>query len=128
MPSRLRPVTQRTLGRRPAHRRRRSDGMHLMRRRPEPADVVIIGAGASGATAAKVLTEAGVNVVCLERGPWMKPDEFSGDELKHVNRFFLWQDLELKPRTKRREAGERAEITRFSPVPQMVGGGTVHYS
>jgi choline dehydrogenase-like flavoprotein len=102
--------------------------MHLMRRRPEPADVVIIGAGASGATAAKVLTEAGVNVVCLERGPWMKPDEFSGDELKHVNRFFLWQDLELKPRTKRREAGERAEITRFSPVPQMVGGGTVHYS
>ena len=38
--------------------------------KPERADVCIIGAGASGAAAAKVLTERGVRVVALERGPW----------------------------------------------------------
>ncbi|MGX1159120.1 choline dehydrogenase-like flavoprotein [Arthrobacter sp. SLBN-100] len=102
--------------------------MTLMRRKPAPADVLIVGSGASGATAAKVLTEAGINVVCLERGPWIKPDEFSGDELKYVNRYFLWQDLDLKPRTKRSSAGEEAHIARFSPTPQMVGGASVHYS
>jgi choline dehydrogenase-like flavoprotein len=102
--------------------------MPVSKRNPEPTDVVIIGAGASGATAAKVLTEGGVKVVCLERGPWMSPSEFSGDEVKYVNRSFLWQDIDLKPRTKRRERGEIAVKARFSPVPQMVGGGTVHYS
>jgi choline dehydrogenase-like flavoprotein len=97
-------------------------------RKLAPTDVVVIGAGASGGTVAKVLTEAGVKVVCLERGPWMKPSEFSGDEIKYVNRGFLWQDIDLKPRTKRRDSSEVAVKTRFSPVPQMVGGGTVHYS
>jgi choline dehydrogenase-like flavoprotein len=100
----------------------------VSKRNPEPTDVVIIGAGASGATVAKVLTEGGVKVVCLERGPWMSPSEFSGDEIKYVNRSFLWQDSDLKPRTKRRDASEVAVRSRFSPVPQMVGGGTVHYS
>ena len=35
--------------------------------KPERADVCIIGAGATGATAAKVLTEAGRHVVALEK-------------------------------------------------------------
>ena len=39
-------------------------------RRPERVDVCIIGAGATGATAAKVLTEDGRRVVALEKGPW----------------------------------------------------------
>lgn len=102
--------------------------MTLMRRKPDPTAVVIVGSGASGSTAAKVLTAAGIRVVCLERGPWVKPDEFSGDELKYVNRFFLWQDLDLKPRTKRRSVEDKAAVTRFSPSPQMVGGASVHYS
>ena len=38
-------------------------------RKPERVDVCIIGAGATGATAAKVLTEAGRSVVALEKGP-----------------------------------------------------------
>jgi choline dehydrogenase-like flavoprotein len=97
-------------------------------RRPEVADVLIIGAGASGATAAKVLTEAGVNVVALERGPWRRPEEFSGDEIKYINRTYLWEDQELKPRTKRESADEVAVVTRFSPTPQTVGGGTTHWN
>lgn len=60
--------------------------------KPERADVVIIGAGASGATAAKVLTERGMRVVALERGPWRKRESFGGDELANVNRYNLWPD------------------------------------
>jgi choline dehydrogenase-like flavoprotein len=95
--------------------------------KPARAEVCIIGAGASGATAAKVLTEAGVTVVALERGPWRKRDSFGGDELANVNRYNLWPDPILNPRTARTRADEEARVELFCPVPQMVGGGTVHW-
>src|SRR5689334_16542730 len=97
------------------------------KRKPERADVCIIGAGASGATAAKVLTERGVRVVALERGPWRKRDSFGGDELANVNRYNLWPDPILNPRTVRTSVGEKPRVELFCPVPQMVGGGTVHW-
>ena len=95
--------------------------------KPERADVVIIGAGASGATAAKVLTERGLQVVALERGPWRKLESFGGDELANVNRYNLWPDPILNPRTLRTSADEEPKLDLFCPVPQMVGGGTVHW-
>ena len=97
------------------------------KRKPERADVCIIGAGASGAAAAKVLTERGVRVVALERGPWRKRESFGGDELANVNRYNLWPDPLLNPRTVRAAASEEAKVDLFCPVPQMVGGGTVHW-
>src|ERR1700704_2214380 len=36
-------------------------------------DVVIVGAGASGAAVAWSLAEAGFRVVCLEQGDWVPP-------------------------------------------------------
>jgi choline dehydrogenase-like flavoprotein len=97
------------------------------KRKPDRVDVVIVGAGASGATAAKVLTERGMRVVALERGPWRKRESFGGDELANVNRYNLWPDPILNPRTLRASADEEAKINLFCPVPQMVGGGTVHW-
>lgn len=94
---------------------------------PEPVDVVIVGSGAGGATAAKVLCEAGLRVVALERGPWLTPEHASGDELKILNRNYLWQDPKLKPRTYRANESEKAEVTNFSATPQVVGGGTTHW-
>ena len=38
-------------------------------------DVCIIGSGAGGGTAAKVLTEGGLRVVMLEAGPRLDPDK-----------------------------------------------------
>ncbi|HKG49289.1 MAG TPA: GMC family oxidoreductase [Actinomycetales bacterium] len=94
---------------------------------PEHVDVCIIGAGASGAAAAKVLTESGLRVVALEKGPWRTKESFGGDELANVNRYNLWPDPLLKPRTSRTSADDPAELEAFCPVPQMVGGGTVHW-
>jgi choline dehydrogenase-like flavoprotein len=42
-------------------------------RSPKEYDVCIIGSGAGGGTAAKVLTEGGLNVVMLEAGPPLNP-------------------------------------------------------
>jgi choline dehydrogenase-like flavoprotein len=94
---------------------------------PERTDVVIIGAGASGATTAKVLCEAGAKVVALEKGPWRRKESFGGDELANVNRYNLWPDPMLNPRTWRDSTEDEARIGLFCPVPQMVGGGTVHW-
>src|SRR5713226_5682041 len=50
-------------------------------RSPKAYDVCIIGSGAAGGAAAKVLTEGGLNVVMLEAGPPLNPDE---DFKEHV--------------------------------------------
>jgi len=97
-------------------------------RKPEAVDVVIVGTGATGGTAAKVLSERGLKVVGLDRGPWLKPKDFSGDEIKYVNRNFLVPDALLNPRTYRETENETAELSNFSLLPQMVGGGTVHWA
>ncbi len=50
-------------------------------RSPKPYDVCIIGSGASGGTAAKVLTEGGLTVALLEAGPMVHPET---DYKEHV--------------------------------------------
>ena len=50
-------------------------------RSPKVYDVCIIGSGAAGGTAAKVLTEGGLNVVMLEAGPPLHPET---DYKEHV--------------------------------------------
>src|SRR2546428_892934 len=48
---------------------------------PKSYDVSTIGSGAGGGTAAKVLTEGGLNVVMLEAGPALNPEK---DYKEHV--------------------------------------------
>ncbi|MEA2278530.1 MAG: hypothetical protein QOC78_3490 [Solirubrobacteraceae bacterium] len=101
--------------------------MQSAKRAPERVDVCIVGAGAAGGTAAKVLTEAGLKVVALDRGPWLRNEHFSGDELKYLNRNYVWPDPKLKPRTYRPNEESETEVVQFSPTPQGVGGGTIHW-
>ena len=52
-----------------------------VKRTPKTYDVCIIGSGASGGTAAKVLTEGGLSVALLEAGPPLLPER---DYKEHV--------------------------------------------
>ena len=97
-------------------------------RTTDPVDVVIVGAGATGGTTAKVLSERGLKVIGFDRGPWLKQKDYSGDEIKYINRNFLWPDPKIKPRTVRADENSKAELFPFSPLPQLVGGGTVHWA
>ena len=42
----------------------------------ELADVLVIGSGAAGAAVTKRLTDLGANVVCLEQGGWIHPNDY----------------------------------------------------
>ena len=49
--------------------------MAQVSRSPKVYDVCIIGSGAAGGAAAKVLTEGGLSVVMLEAGPPLNPEK-----------------------------------------------------
>lgn len=42
----------------------------------DPIDAIVVGAGAGGGTAARVLTDRGMNVVVLEKGPLLTAEDF----------------------------------------------------
>lgn len=90
-------------------------------------DVVIIGAGGTGAVVAKELGEAGLDVVVLETGPWHEPQrDFSGFEWEMLNPFdslFRWGPLD---RTKPPWPRERDGMAYMFQTPG-VGGNTLHY-
>ena len=44
-------------------------------KKPDHADVVVVGAGASGVINSLVLAEAGLKVVCLDQGGWTPPSQ-----------------------------------------------------
>ncbi|MBI5505706.1 MAG: GMC family oxidoreductase [Deltaproteobacteria bacterium] len=56
----------------------------------DSADVVIIGSGCAGATAARVLSECGLDVIVVEEGPWVKPAERQHDTWGSFRR--SWRD------------------------------------
>ncbi len=81
----------------------------------DSADVVIIGSGAAGATAARVLSEAGLDVIVIEEGSHIPTEAFRSDayaSFKH-----MWRDMGFQV----------AEGRAFTPVLQgrTVGGTTV---
>lgn len=51
-----------------------------IKRKPDVAEVLVVGAGASGSIAVKHLAEAGFKVVCLEQGHEVDTTEFYGDK------------------------------------------------
>ena len=107
-----------------------------MARKLPATDVVVIGLGWTGSILANELTDAGLNVVAIERGPWRDtaadfPTTYAQDEL----RYHIRHDLFLRPAqetfTVRHNVGQTALPMRtwgsFMP-PNGVGGGGVHWN
>lgn len=97
--------------------------------REEKADVLIVGAGASGAFAAVELSKAGFSVVCLEQGDWTRPTEFAGArpewELK------AQKDWHPNPNTRARASDYPIDTSESDVNPLMfngVGGSTILYA
>ena len=99
-------------------------------------DAVIVGFGWTGAIMAKELTEAGLTVVALERGPYRDtyPDgAYPGtmDELKFIQRTKLYQDMSRTSVTIRHTPNDTAvpyrQIGAFKPGTG-VGGAGLHWS
>jgi choline dehydrogenase-like flavoprotein len=94
-----------------------------------PVDVLIIGAGASGAAVAWSLAETKMHILCLEQGDWMKPSEYPSTARDWEARQF--DDFHISPNRRAREtdypindSGSPIKIANFNGV----GGGTVLYA
>jgi choline dehydrogenase-like flavoprotein len=94
-----------------------------------PVDVLIIGAGASGAAVAWSLAETKMHILCLEQGDWMKPSEYPSAgrdwEARQLN------DFSYSPNRRARdtdypinEDNSPIKVANFNGV----GGGTVLYA
>ena len=99
------------------------------RRQDGDPDVLIIGAGASGAVAAKRLGEAGFRVVCLEQGGW--PD-YAKARANHPD-FEITSGREWNWNPNVRQAAadypvEESESEITALMYNGVGGGTVIYA
>jgi len=95
---------------------------------PAPVDVLIVGAGASGAVAAARFASQGFNVVCLEQGPWRNADEFPGTRRTFdVETTGRWHN---NPNTRGLPEDYPCEVSEADVHPLMfnaVGGSTIHF-
>jgi gluconate 2-dehydrogenase alpha chain len=107
-----------------------------MTRKLPKKDVVIIGLGWTGSIMANELTDAGLDVIAIERGPWRNapteyPPNYAQDELRYRIRHELFLRPEQTTFTFRNKMNQTALPIRswgsFMP-PNGVGGGGVHWN
>ena len=93
-------------------------------------DVVIVGLGAAGGVAALPLARAGLDVVGLEAGTWLAPEDFAPDELR--NNVRGWPHAVQKanreiPTHRRNASASYSPRAAVHPMMIAVGGTTLHY-
>jgi gluconate 2-dehydrogenase alpha chain len=107
-----------------------------MARKLPHKDVVIVGLGWTGSIMANELTDQGLDVVAIERGPWRDaPTEFPVTYAQDELRYHIRHELFLRPDqmtfTFRNKSDQTALPIRswgaFMP-PNGVGGGGVHWN
>jgi gluconate 2-dehydrogenase alpha chain len=100
-----------------------------MRAGCEKTDVVLVGLGAAGGIAARVLTTAGLQVVAVEAGPRRNRDEMTLDELRNERDHWLCAPKAAGEIPMVRSDTDSPSIQ--SPYPTLmangVGGAALHY-
>ncbi|MCX7272168.1 MAG: NAD(P)-binding protein [Burkholderiales bacterium] len=92
----------------------------------EPVDVLIIGAGASGAAVAWSLAETRMRILCLEQGDWVKSSDYPSNgrdwEARQLGEFNFSPNRRKSPVDYPvNESGSPIKIANFNAV----GGGTI---
>ena len=98
-------------------------------RAKERVDVLVIGAGASGAAFAWRLSQAGINVMCLEQGEWLDPKTYP----TALDDWELHRQSAFHPDPNfRRLPADYPVHNVASPIAPLmfnaVGGSTIHWS
>lgn len=92
----------------------------------EPVDVLIIGAGASGAAVAWSLADTRMKILCLEQGDWVNPANYPSAGPGYETR----QDFAIRPNDRQLDVDYPIDDDE-SPVKVVnfngVGGGTILY-
>jgi gluconate 2-dehydrogenase alpha chain len=101
-----------------------------MPERLEPVDVVIVGMGAAGGIAALPLTEAGLQVVGLEAGPWRRRSEYGMDEIRNDvrNAMGAVKANQEVPTSRAKPSDEATPTANAALMMNGVGGSSIHYS
>lgn len=87
-------------------------------------DAIIVGSGAGGATAARVLTAKGFQVAVLEKGNWMKSEDFLPyDELHFAEHKMLTPNEKKDPMIWVNSKNEEKPVHQWW-LANMVGGAT----
>ncbi|CAB4943086.1 MAG: FAD-binding protein [Actinobacteria bacterium] len=92
------------------------------------ADVLIVGAGPSGAVVAHTLASRGLSVVCLEQGDWINPDDLPGS--KPEFELLTRTQWHWEPNVRRRREDYPLEVSGSNAPVSMfgaVGGSSVVY-
>jgi choline dehydrogenase-like flavoprotein len=93
-----------------------------------PVDFVVIGSGIAGASVARELTRAGFDVVMLEQGRAVPPEDMEHDELGGL----IWprwtNDAAVSPQTYRKTPKEKAQPRLYVQYARVVGGTTFHFT
>ncbi len=101
----------------------------------KPVDAVVVGSGVAGSIICMELANAGLNVLCLERGRMIEPQHdfvmpYTQDELKFDRHSDIFQNLSRETITLRNNMSETAlpmrELGSFKPG-EIVGGTAAHW-
>ncbi len=101
----------------------------------KPVDAVIVGSGVVGSIMSMELANAGLKVLCLERGRMIDPQTdfvmpYVNDELKYDRHSDIFQNLSRETITFRNNMSQTAlpmrEMGSFKPG-EMVGGTAAHW-
>jgi choline dehydrogenase-like flavoprotein len=95
----------------------------------EVADVLIVGAGASGGVVARHLARAGFAVVCLEQGGWTDPADFPGERPEYDA--LVTRPWNADPNRRQHPADYPVDVSESDVPPTMfngVGGSTILYN
>ena len=91
-------------------------------------DFVVIGSGAAGGSVARELSRQGFDVVLLEQGRKVEPEEMEHDEYGVLGLLHWSNDMATQPQTYRKTEKDKAKPQLYAQYARVVGGSSFHFT